>query len=45
MAKEKGSKKKKKKIKINYTKIFVWVALIAMILSAFAAIISPFLYS
>lgn len=41
----KNKKKKKKKLKINYTKIFVWIALIAMILSAFAAIISPFLYS
>lgn len=39
------AKNKKKKLKINYTKIFVWIALIAMILSAFAAIISPFLYS
>lgn len=41
----KNKKKKKKKLKINYTKIFVWIALIAMILSAFASIISPFLYS
>lgn len=34
-------KKKKKKFKINWTKVFVWIALIAMILSAFTAILSP----
>lgn len=37
--------KKRKKIKINYTKIFVWIALIAMIISAVAAILSPLFYS
>lgn len=43
MAKE--TKKKKKKFKINWTKVFVWIALIAMVLSAVAAIISPLLYN
>ncbi len=37
--------KKKKKIKINWTKIFIWIALIAMVGSAFAAILSPLFYS
>ncbi len=38
-------KKKKKKFKINWTKVFVWVALIAMVGSAFAAVLSPLFYS
>lgn len=38
-------KKKKKKFKIKWTKVFVWIALIVMVLSAFAAIISPLFYS
>lgn len=40
----KAEKKKKKKFKINWTKIFVWIALIAMIGSALAAILSPLFY-
>lgn len=40
MSKEKQSKKKKK-FKINWSKVFIWIALIAMILSAFTAILSP----
>ena len=36
--------KKKRKFKINWTKVCVWLALITMILSAMAAIISPLLY-
>lgn len=43
MAKE--NKKKKKKFKINWSKVFVWIALVAMILSAVAAIIYPLLYN
>ena len=39
-----SNNKKKKKFKINPSKIFVWIALIAMVLSAFAAIISPIFY-
>jgi len=42
MAKEKN--KKKKKFKINWAKVFVWFALIAMVGSALAAIISPIFY-
>ena len=42
MKKDKQTKKKRKKI--DATKIFVWIALIAMVLSAFAAIISPIFY-
>ena len=38
MAKE---NKKKKKIKINFQKLIVWIALIAMVGSAFIAILSP----
>lgn len=41
----KNTKNKKKKIKINWGKIFVWIALIAMIGSAFAAILSPLFYN
>ena len=41
----KKNKNKKKKIKINWSKIFVWIALIAMIGSAFAAILSPLFYN
>ncbi len=37
----KENKKKKKKFKIDYGKVFVWIALIAMIGSALAAILSP----
>ena len=37
----KDNKKKKKKFKINYTKIFAWIALLAMVGSAFVAILSP----
>lgn len=44
MAKDKN-KKKQKKIKINWTKLFVWIALIAMVGSAFAAILSPLFYN
>ena len=40
MSKNKDSKKRKK-FKINWSKFFVWVALIAMVGSAFAAILSP----
>ena len=36
--------KKKRHIKINWGKLFVWIALIAMIGSALLAIISPLLY-
>lgn len=39
------SKNKKKKHKINWGKIFVWIALIAMVGSAIAAILSPLFYS
>ena len=37
--------KKKKKFKINWVKVFVWIALIAMVGSAFAAILSPLFYN
>lgn len=37
--------KKMKKIKINWSKVFVWIALIAMVFSAFAAILSPLFYN
>lgn len=37
--------KKKKKFKISWSKLFVWIALIAMIGSAILAVISPILYS
>lgn len=37
--------KKKKKLRVNWTKMFVWIALIAMVLSAFAAILSPLFYN
>lgn len=37
-------KKKKFKIKISWGKVFVWIALIAMIGSALLAILSPILY-
>lgn len=40
----KETKKKRKKIKFNWAKIFVWIALIAMVGSAFAAILSPLFY-
>ena len=40
----KDKTKKKKKFKINYRKIFVWLALIAMIGTALLAIISPMMY-
>lgn len=40
----KDNKKKRKKIKLNWVKIFVWIALIAMVGSAFAAILSPLFY-
>lgn len=33
--------KKKKKFKINWSKVVVWIALIAMIVSAFTAILAP----
>lgn len=32
---------KKKKFKIKWSKVFTWVALIAMVLSAFTAILAP----
>lgn len=38
---EKKKKKKHKKIKINWTKVCVWLALIAMIGSALTAILAP----
>ncbi len=38
-------KKKKKKIKISWSKVFVWIALIAMVGSALMAIISPLFYN
>ena len=44
MTKDKD-KKKRFKIKINWAKLFVWVALIAMVGSAFAAVLSPLFYS
>lgn len=40
---EKNKKKKKFKIKINWSKVCVWLALLAMVGSAIAAIISPLL--
>ena len=40
----KQKKNKKKKIKINWSKVFVWLALIAMVGSALAAILSPLFY-
>lgn len=42
MAKE--TKKKKKKFKINFQKILVWLALIVMVGSAFIAVLSPLFY-
>ena len=42
---KKTSEKKKKKFKINWVKVFVWIALIAMVLSCFAAVLSPLLYN
>lgn len=44
MSKE-NNNKKRKKFKLNWSKIFVWIALIAMVLSAFAAILSPLFYN
>lgn len=41
---EKDNKKKKRKFKINYRKLLVWFALIAMVGSALMAILSPMLY-
>lgn len=41
----KDIKKKKKKLKINWGKILVWFALIAMIGSAIIAILSPIMYN
>lgn len=37
--------KKKGKKKIKWSRIFVWIALIAMVGSAIAAILSPLFYS
>lgn len=37
----KKNTEKKKKLKINWNKVAVWIALIAMVASAFAAILSP----
>ena len=37
-------KKKRKKFKINWSKILVWLALIAMVGSALIAILSPIIY-
>ena len=42
---KKEETKKKKKFKINWAKVFVWFALIAMVFSALAAIISPLFYA
>lgn len=42
MTKEKN---KKRKFKVNWSKVFVWVALIAMVGSAFAAVLSPLFYN
>lgn len=36
--------KKRKKFKINWAKVFIWIALIAMVGSAFTAILSPLFY-
>lgn len=44
MSKNKDNKKKKKKFKINWQKVLVWLALIAMIGAAILAILSPALY-
>ncbi len=42
MSNSKDKKKKKRfKIKINWGKLFVWIALVAMIGSAVIAILSP----
>lgn len=45
MSKDKDVKKKKKKFKINFTKICVWFALLAMVGAAIMAILSPILYN
>lgn len=37
----KKNTEKKKKLKINWNKVAVWIALTAMVASAFAAILSP----
>lgn len=42
--KKEEKKKTKKKFKINFAKVFVWLALIAMVGSALLAILSPALY-
>lgn len=40
----KKKENKKKKIKINWTKVALWIALIAMTASVVAAILSPLFY-
>ena len=45
MIKDKNNKRKKFKIKINWSKVLVWIALITMVGSAVAAIFSPLLYN
>ncbi len=39
------SKKKKKKFRINWSKVLVWFALLAMVGSAIIAILSPIMYN
>ncbi len=43
VSKRKEEHKKKKKLKINWGKILVWCALIAMVGTAIMAILSPML--
>lgn len=43
MIKDKNNKRKK--FKINWSKVLVWIALITMVGSAVAAIFSPLLYN
>ena len=45
MIKDTKNKKKKRKLKINWSKVLVWIALITMVGSAVAAIFSPLLYN
>lgn len=44
MKAEDKKKKKRKKFKINWSKILVWLALLAMVGSAIIAILSPIMY-
>ena len=45
MIKDTKNKKKRRKLKINWSKVLVWIALITMVGSAVAAIFSPLLYN